>query len=119
MLDDKTIDFIEKVAKEGSLGESQVKRKTVKETKRHGGSGAGLGAILGTAAGAAAKKFKPLAMIAGGLGGAYAGKEIGKKTKSKTKRTYDEGVIKRRETRDEPDKAKLPRLNDTKAIESK
>jgi uncharacterized protein YcfJ len=119
MLDDKTTEFIEKVAKQGSLGESQVKRKTVKKTERHGGSGAGLGAILGTAAGAASKKFKPLAMLAGGLGGALAGKQIGKKVKSKTKTTYDEGVIKRRETRDEPDKAKLPRLNASKAIESK
>ena len=119
MLDDKTLDFIEKIAKDASLGESQEKRKVVKSYKNHSGEGAGLGAILGAAAGAMSKKYKPLGMLAGAIGGSQAGKYIGKKTVTKSKQKYREGTVKRREQRDESDGAKVPRLGLNKQIESK
>lgn len=116
MIDKDTETFIEKVAAQNSTGESQVKRKTVKQTKRHGGAGAGLGASIGAAAGAGLKKFRPFGIAAGALTGALVGKEIGKKTKTKTKTTYDEGTIKRQEKREEPGTANVPRLNDSKVL---
>lgn len=116
MLDKDLEAFMDKVAAQDSVGESQVKKKVVHQTKRHGGAGAGLGATIGALAGSSLKKFKGLGIAGGALAGALAGRGIGKKTKTKTKTTYEEGTMKRKEKRDEPGKAEVPRLSDGKVL---
>lgn len=118
MLDDKTIQFIEKVAAEGSTGETQQRKKFTSTAKNYPGEGAGLGAILGTAAGAMSKKYRPLAALGGALGGSAIGRAIGKRTIGQTKGYQAEGTAKKQEKRDKPGEAQLPRLNDSKKIKS-
>jgi len=116
MIDKKTEEFLDKIAAQNSTGTSQMRKQITKTKTRHAGQGAGLGATLGTFSGAAFKgKYKPLAMIAGGLLGAVTGRAIGKRTVSKRKTVTRAGTIKRQE-KVKDGEAGIPRLTDSRVL---
>jgi len=119
MFNKKTQDLIQNLEKtaaisDSSSGEAQLKKKVQVTQSDNEGSGAGLGALIGAGSGALSKKYKALAVAAGGIGGGLLGKYLGKRTIDTKRVSSTERAVKKQQKR--PEGAEVPRLTDQKVL---
>lgn len=119
MLSDETIKFIDKLAAEGSTGESQAKHKDTGTQRNYAGEGTGLGAIIGGLSGSMSKKYRGLITAGGALAGSAVGNYLGKKTIGKKVTHAMEKNIKKKDQSNQRGQANLPRLGLNKRLGSK